>query len=156
MIEIERKFLVKSTDFKKKPIQIINIKQAYFNDDVKKSVRVRICDKEAFITIKGPSLQNGISRYEWEKKINLNEGIKLLKLCNTNLVEKRRYIINYKNSVFEVDEFLGKNLGLVTAEIELDKTDQKFERPNWIGKEVTGIEKYYNLSLVSYPFSKWK
>jgi len=101
------------------------------------------------------SNKSGTTRYEWEKEIDLNEANDLLKLCPIRPILKKRYLVNYKNHIFEIDEFLGDNKGLVIAEIELKKEDEAFEKPQWLGEEVTGIAKYYNVMLNKNPFKKW-
>ena len=155
MIEIERKYLVKNLEFKSLSKKVSTIIQGYLNNDPNKSVRIRLTENNAYITIKGKSLNNGLSRYEWEKKISLDEGLDLLKLCKDQLISKKRYYINFKEFIIEVDEFLDKNKGLYIAEIELNSLNQKLRLPTWIGEEVTGINKYYNLNLISRPFTKW-
>lgn len=155
MIEIERKYLVKNLEFKSFSREVKTITQGYINDDPNKSVRIRLIENNAYITIKGKPLNDGLSRYEWEKKISLDEGLDLLKLCNDQLISKKRYYINFKEFIIEVDEFLDKNKGLYIAEIELNSLNQKLRLPTWIGEEVTGINKYYNLNLISRPFTKW-
>jgi len=155
LIEIERKYLVKNLEFKSFSREVKTITQGYINDDPNKSVRIRLIENNAYITIKGKPLNDGLSRYEWEKKISLDEGLDLLKLCNDQLISKKRYYINFKEFIIEVDEFLDKNKGLYIAEIELNSLNQKLRLPTWIGEEVTGINKYYNLNLISRPFTKW-
>ncbi len=155
MIEIERKYLVKNLEFKSFSREVKTITQGYINDDPNKSVRIRLIENNAYITIKGKPLNDGLSRYEWEKKISLDEGLDLLKLCKDQLISKKRYYINFKEFIIEVDEFLDKNKGLYIAEIELNSLNQKLRLPTWIGEEVTGINKYYNLNLISRPFTKW-
>lgn len=155
MIEIERKYLVKNLEFKSFSKEVKTITQGYINDDPNKSVRIRLIENNAYITIKGKPLNDGLSRYEWEKKISLDEGLDLLKLCKDQLISKKRYYINFKEFIIEVDEFLDKNKGLYIAEIELNSLNQKLRLPTWIGEEVTGINKYYNLNLISRPFTKW-
>ena len=112
MIEIERKYLVKNLEFKSFSKEVKTITQGYINDDPNKSVRIRLIENNAYITIKGKPLNDGLSRYEWEKKISLDEGLDLLKLCKDQLISKKRYYINFKEFIIEVDEFLDKNKGL--------------------------------------------
>lgn len=147
--------MVKNLEFKSFSREVKTITQGYINDDPNKSVRIRLIENNAYITIKGKPLNDGLSRYEWEKKISLDEGLDLLKLCNDQLISKKRYYINFKEFIIEVDEFLDKNKGLYIAEIELNSLNQKLRLPTWIGEEVTGINKYYNLNLISRPFTKW-
>ena len=155
MIEIERKFLVKSDEYKSAAIKVQLLSQAYLNNSPEKSVRIRIVDNEGFLTIKGPSYDGGLSRFEWEKNIPISEAKELMKLCVDQLILKKRYFVKYNNIILEVDEFLNNNNGLVLAEVELKTTSQKIVLPDWIAEEVTGVNKYYNLSLSTNPFSSW-
>ena len=155
MIEIERKFLVKSDEYRSDAFKVQLLSQAYLNNNPEKSVRVRIVDNEGFITIKGPSYDGGLSRFEWEKKISIEEAVELMKLCGDQLILKKRYFVKHNKIILEVDEFLNNNKGLVVAEVELKTTYQKIVLPDWIAEEVTGINKYYNLSLITNPFSSW-
>ena len=144
-IETERKFLVTNRDYKKQYSSKEKITQAYLSKDPKRSVRIRVNNKKGWITIKGESDKKGLSRMEWEREIPLNTAKKLLKICLPNPINKIRYKIQLNNNItIEVDEFLGHNKGLVLAEIELISKDQPFEKPDWLGKEVTGIKKFYN------------
>lgn len=155
MIEIERKFLVKSDKYRSDAFKVQLLSQAYLNNNPDKSVRIRIVDNEGFITIKGPSNDGGLSRFEWEKKIPIDEAVELMKLCGNQLILKKRYFVKHNKIILEVDEFLNNNKGLVVAEVELKTTSQKIVLPDWIAEEVTGVNKYYNLSLISHPFSSW-
>ena len=144
-IETERKFLVTNRDYKKQYSSKEKITQAYLSKDPKRSVRIRVNNRKGWITIKGESDKKGLSRMEWEKEIPLKTAKKLLKICLPNPINKIRYKIQLNNNItIEVDEFLGHNKGLVLAEIELISKDQPFEKPDWLGKEVTGIKKFYN------------
>ena len=144
-IEKERKFLVTNRDYKKQYSSKEKITQAYLSKDPKRSVRIRVNNRKGWITIKGESDKKGLSRMEWEKEIPLKTAKKLLKICLPNPINKIRYKIQLNNNItIEVDEFLGHNKGLVLAEIELISKDQSFEKPDWLGKEVTGIKKFYN------------
>ena len=154
MVEIERKFLVKG-DFKKEAVGYTRIVQGYLSSVPDRTVRVRIAGDKAFLTIKGSSSENGLSRFEWEKEIAVSEAKKLIKLCEPGVIDKTRYMIPMGKHVFEVDEFYGDNEGLVVAEIELSSEDEKYEKPEWLGEEVTGDERYYNASLVKLPYTKW-
>jgi adenylate cyclase len=147
MIEIERKFLVKASDYKKEAHRKTKIVQGYLTKDPKRTVRVRIRENQSFLTIKGMSSEDGLSRFEWEKEIPLNEAKELITLCLPTIIEKIRYEVTYKGVLFEVDEFEGTHSGLVLVEVELNSTEDIFEKPNWVGKEVTGDEKYYNSYL---------
>ena len=144
-IETERKFLVTNRDYKKQYSSKEKITQAYLSKDPKRSVRIRLNNRKGWITIKGESDKKGLSRMEWEREIPLKTAKKLLKICLPNPINKIRYKIQLNNNItIEVDEFLGHNKGLVLAEIELISKDQPFEKPDWLGKEVTGIKKFYN------------
>ncbi len=144
-IETERKFLVTNRDYKKQYSSKEKITQGYLSKDPKRSVRIRLNNKKGWITIKGESDKKGLSRMEWEREIPLKTAKKLLKICLPNPINKIRYKIQLNNNItIEVDEFLGHNKGLVLAEIELISKDQSFEKPDWLGKEVTGIKKFYN------------
>ena len=154
-IEIERKFLVKNEVYKSEYFKVSYIKQGFLNSDKNRVVRIRILDKLGYITIKGISSKDGTSRFEWEKEISINEASKLLDLCEKGIIEKNRFFVKKGKHVYEIDVFEGKNKGLVIAEIELNDTFESFEKPNWLGDEVTGISKYYNSELSKHPFSKW-
>ncbi|QTE24285.1 CYTH domain-containing protein [Polaribacter cellanae] len=154
-IEIERKFLVKNDNFKQESYRKTYIKQGYLNSDEKRVVRVRITDTEAFLTIKGKSNKKGTTRFEWEKSIAVLDAEHLLLLSEPTLIEKTRFYVKKGNNTYEIDEFLGDNLGLIVAEIELNSEDEKFEKPTWLGKEVTGDAKYYNSKISKHPFKNW-
>lgn len=154
-IEIERKFLVKNNDFKTEAQHKSFLKQGFLNSHKERTVRVRILDNKSFLTIKGKSNNSGISRLEWEIEIPLKEGKKLLSLSEKGIIEKYRYYIKKEKYTFEVDEFLGDNKGLIIAEIELNNENDTFEKPNWLGKEVTGQKKYYNSFLSQNPYKNW-
>ena len=147
MIEKERKFKVKSKKFISFSHKVINIKQGYLSKDNNLAVRVRISDKKAYLCIKGPTCKSGISRFEFEKKISLIEGTKLLKLSLPRIIFKKRYLIEYKNQLLEVDVFEGFLEGLILAEIELNSKSQKIYLPDWVGEEVTGVKTFYNSHL---------
>ena len=147
MIEKERKFKVKSKKFISFSHKVINIKQGYLSKGNNLAIRIRISDKKAYLCIKGPTSKNGISRFEFEKKISLIEGNKLLKLCLPRIIFKKRYLIDYKKQLFEVDVFEGFLKGLVLAEIELNSESQKVYLPEWVGEEVTGVKSFYNSQL---------
>jgi adenylate cyclase len=152
--EIERKFLVKG-DFKKHSESSKRITQGYLSSVPERIVRIRIYGEKAFLTIKGITNMSGMSRYEWEKEIVVAEAHELLKLCEPGIIDKTRYLVKSGKNTFEVDEFYGENEGLVVAEIELAAEDQHFEKPDWLGEEVTGDKKYFNSRLVKTPFSRW-
>lgn len=155
-IEIERKFLIKNDAFKKVAFQQKIIKQGYLNSDKNRTVRIRISDNQGFIAIKGASNESGITRFEWEKEISIEEATQLLALCEPTIIEKTRFLVKNGLHIFEVDEFDGENKGLFIAEIELNFETESFEKPFWLGKEVTGNSKYYNSYLSKFPFSTWK
>ena len=155
-IEIERKFLVDSFDFRKESFQKIAIKQGFLNSNKCRVVRIRIVDHIGYITVKGKSFDKGTSRFEWEKEISKPEAEKLLLLCETEPIEKNRYLIKSGNHTIEIDEFLGNNKGLCIAEIELKDKDEVYNKPQWLGKEVTGKKKYYNTKLSKHPYTTWK
>ncbi|MBB6463175.1 CYTH domain-containing protein [Flammeovirga kamogawensis] len=153
-LEIERKFLVNSFDpsLASKSFRIV---QGYITAEKTKTVRVRIKGQKGFITIKGQSSDDGLSRFEWEKEIPVSEVEALLKLCEPGLIDKTRYEIPVGNHIYEVDIFEGDNKGLIVAEVELSSTDETFKKPDWLGQEVTGDNKYYNAMLMKTPFNKW-
>ena len=153
-IEIERKFLVKGP-FKEQATSHTHIIQGYISSQKGRTVRVRLRDKQAFLTIKGPSRDGGLSRYEFEKEITIDEGLSLLTLCEPGVIEKDRWLVTSGKHTFEVDEFFGENEGLLLAEVELETPDEPFDKPSFLGKEVTGDRRYYNSSLRLHPYSKW-
>lgn len=155
MLEIERKFAVKSTNFLANAKESYKITQGYLNTDKNRTVRVRIKGNKGFITVKGISSADGLSRFEWEKEINIKDAEALLLLCEDFVIDKTRYIIPFDAVVFEVDAFEGANKGLVVAEVELESTEQQFEKPEWLGEELTGDERFYNAYLSNVPFSSW-
>jgi len=152
--EIERKFLVKG-EFKNLASKETRIVQGYLSSIPERTVRVRIKGDKGFITIKGIGNTSGASRYEWEKEIPTNEVEELLKICEPGVIDKTRYLVKVSNHTFEVDEFYGENKGLTVAEIELSSESEAFEKPEWLGDEVTGDTKYYNSMLMKNPFTKW-
>jgi adenylate cyclase len=155
MIEIERKFLVSSDDFKAESTASYTIAQGYLNSNPERTVRIRIKGSKGFITIKGIGSVSGMSRFEWEKEITLTEAKQLLLLCEKGIIDKTRYEVKVGNHLFEIDEFHGDNQGLLMAEIELTVEEEEFVKPSWIGEEVTNDQKYYNSYLSSHPFSEW-
>ena len=156
MTEIERKFLVTGDGFKKEAFRKTKIVQGYLNSNAERTVRVRIKGEKAFLTIKGKSNESGMSRFEWEKEIPAAEAEDLINLCEPGSIEKIRYEVRLKNHVFEVDEFYGSNKGLILAEIELTSEEEEFEKPEWLGQEVTGRNAYYNSQLSKDPYKNWK
>jgi adenylate cyclase len=155
MVEIERKFLVSSNAFKEEAFAQNRIKQGYLSSVPERTVRVRIKGEKGYLTIKGISNESGLSRFEWEKEIPVDEAEKLLLLCETGVIDKTRFEIKTGNHIFEVDEFYGENEGLVMAEIELKSESETFEKPIWLGQEVTNDKRYYNSYLSNNPFKKW-
>jgi len=156
-MEIERKFLVKrDSDFKSQAYAADRIKQGYILSAHGRTVRVRIRGSRGYLTIKGPSDQRGMSRYEFEKEITLDEAEHLFRLCEPGVIDKTRYLVKSGQHTFEVDEFYGDNEGLVMAEVELRSEDEPFEKPDFIGKEVTGDRRFYNGHLRKYPYCLWK
>ena len=156
MIEIERKFLLVSDNYKKEAYKQTKIIQGFLNTHKERAVRIRIMGAEAFITVKGISNKEGTTRFEWEKEIPLEEAKMLLKLCEPNLIEKIRYEVKVGFHFFEIDEFFGENEGLIMAEIELSDENEEFIKPDWLGKEVTGDVRYYNSQLSKIPYRNWE
>lgn len=154
-LEIERKFLVANDSYKSMAFHSDRIAQGYLCREGGNSARVRVRGEKGYITVKGPSLDGGLSRYEWEKEIPANEAWELLKLCHGGIIDKTRYLIECGKHTFEVDEFHGDNEGLVVAEVELESTGEEFASPPFLGKEVTGDKRYYNSNLTRFPFKLW-
>ena len=155
--EIERKFLV-DADFKKEAYDAIRITQGYLSSVPQRVVRVRVKGEKGYLTIKGEADASGVSRFEWEKEISLQEAQSLLQLAEPGIIDKTRYLIKNTDGkhIWEVDEFHGENEGLVIAEIELSTENDPFDKPEWLGKEVTGDKRYYNAYLSKNPFNTWK
>ena len=145
--EIERKFLVKSDAFEAQAERKYKITQGFLNKDKHRTVRIRIKDTKGFITVKGLSTHDGLSRLEWEKEIEHDEAKALLELCEKPLLHKTRYEVMYDNKLFEVDKFHENHQGLIIAEIELKSENEEFKKPEWLGDEVTGNKAYYNSQL---------
>ena len=156
MVEIERKFLVNSENFKKEALRKNHIAQGYLNSNPERTVRVRIKGEVGFLTIKGKGNETGMTRFEWETEITLAEAKNLIQLCENGVIDKIRHEVEIGNHTYEVDEFFGDNAGLIVAEIELKSEDEPFEKPNWLGQEVTNDERYYNAYLSNNPFKNWK
>ena len=150
-LEIERKFLVKGSGWRKG--QGVRICQGYLNRDKERTVRVRIAGEKAFLTVKG--CVSGCVHTEYEYEIPLNQAQELLKMCDGPVLEKIRYGADVKGLHWVIDEFLGENAGLILAEAELQNENQNIDLPDWAGAEVTGDPRYYNSSLIINPFSKW-
>ena len=153
--EIERKFLVEG-EYKSQAYAQSRIIQGYISSARGRTVRVRIRDGRGYLTIKGASDSSGISRYEWEKEIPLNEAKDLMRLCEPGVIDKTRYMVRSGQHVFEVDVFGGGNEGLSVAEVELASENDPFEKPDFIGREVTGDIRYYNSQLMKHPFKEWE
>ena len=154
-LEIERKFLVRNDDYKRQAYASSRISQGYICSGHGRTVRVRIRDSRGYLTIKGPSDIAGLSRYEFEKEITLDEAQQLMKLCGPGAIDKTRYLVKSGTHTFEVDEFYGENAGLVIAEVELQSEDEPFEKPTFVGSEVTGNRRFYNAHLIKLPFCAW-
>ena len=155
-LEIERKFLVKKGDaYKSAAFSSSHIQQGYIPAEGA-TVRVRTRDEKAYLTIKGKSVNGGMTRYEFEKEITMDEAQHLLQLCQGGVIDKRRYLVKSGSHTFEVDEFYGENEGLVMAEVELQSEDEPFVKPDFIADEVTADRRFYNSSLRRSPFSAWR
>lgn len=157
-MEIERKFLVVGDDFRRQAYASDRIKQGYICSGHGRTVRVRLRGGRGYLTIKGPSIDGGLSRYEFEKEITCEEAEQLFRLCEPGIIDKTRYLVKSPdgNHTFEVDEFYGDNDGLVIAEVELSSPDEPYEKPDFIGEEVTGDKRYYNSHLRKNPYKMWK
>jgi CYTH domain-containing protein len=151
--EIERKYMVVG-EYKHLAHSCLHLVQGYIASG-RRTVRVRISDNRAWLTIKGPSGDDGLTRYEWEKEIELSEAHELLHLAEGALIDKHRYYVDYEGHTVEVDEFHGDNEGLVMAEIELQSEDEIVALPTWLGREVTGEKRYYNSHLRAHPYKAW-
>jgi len=156
MIEIERKFLVNSEAYKNESRQKTTIIQGFLNTDPERTVRIRIRGEMGFITVKGKSNDTGTTRFEWEDNLNIKDARTLLNFCEPGIIEKTRYEVSVGKSLYEVDEFHGENEGLVIAEIELKSETAPFQKPDWLGAEVTGDIRYYNSNLGKNPYKNWK
>ena len=154
-LEIERKFLVLDDSYKREAFSSYHIMQGYLCRMRGKTIRVRIRDEQGFITIKGPSLDGGLTRYEFEQEIPLADARQLMNLCETGLIDKTRWLVKSGEHTFEVDEFHGDNEGLTVAEVELKNASESPKIPHFIGKEVTGDRRYYNSQLGVHPYREW-
>ena len=155
MIEIERKFLVTNTDCIALATRQNRIVQGYLNSNPERTVRIRIKGNQGFLTIKGKGNDSGTTRLEWETLIPVKEAEQLLSLCEKGIIDKIRYEIPHGNHLYELDIFSGENQGLIIAEIELKSETEQFLKPDWLGAEVTGDEKYYNAYLSNHPYQNW-
>tara|TARA_B100000959_G_C14796683_1_gene547973 strand:- start:208 stop:675 length:468 start_codon:yes stop_codon:yes gene_type:complete len=151
--EIERKFLVNG---KVPDGKTSRITQGYLSTVKERTVRVRIIGESGFLTIKGIGNESGMTRFEFEKEIPIQDALDLLKICEPGIIDKTRTMIEFGEHTLTVDRFCGENQGLVVAEVELEAEDEIFEKPNWLGKEVTGDVRYYNSKLTKKPYTKWK
>jgi len=154
-LEIERKFLVVG-EFKSLATSHSRIVQGYICNGGGRTVRVRLRGDKGYLTIKGPSIDGGLARYEFEKEITQDEALSLLRLCQPGIIDKVRWLVPAGNHTVEVDEFAGDNEGLVMAEIELRSQDEPYERPAFLGREVTGDPRFYNASLRVHPYKEFK
>ena len=154
--EIEKKFLVKG-DFKAEAFKSIRIIQGYLSSVPERTVRVRVKGDKGFITIKGIGNASGAARFEWEKEIPVEEVQQLLEICEPGVIDKTRYLVKNTDGkhTWEVDEFYGDNDGLIVAEVELTDEDEPFDKPAWLGEEVTGDPKYFNSMLMKNPYKNW-
>lgn len=157
-MEIERKFLVHKAGrrYAAEAFSHSRIRQGYICSAKGRTVRVRMRDNRAFLTIKGPSDAGGTSRYEFEKEITVDEALHLFDICEPKQIDKTRFLVRSGKHVFEIDEFYGDNAGLVMAEVELESEDEPFTKPDFIADEVTGDRRFYNSCLTKEPFCQWK
>lgn len=155
-LEIERKFLVKDSSYRERAHASSHIRQGYICSGRGRTVRVRLRDQQGFLTIKGPSVDGGLSRYEFETEISQEEAEQLFRLCENGVIDKTRYLVASGRHTFEVDEFHAENDGLVIAEVELGAADEEVVKPDFIGREVTGDRRFYNAHLCVHPFCLWK
>lgn len=153
-LEIERKFLVKSSAWRERAESPVLMRQGYLSTDSRCSIRVRIAGDRAWLNLKAK--RSGMTRLEFEYPIPRDEAEQILaELCEGAPIEKYRYELAHEGHVWEIDEFLGANAGLIVAEIELTSEQETFERPSWLGEEVTHDERYYNFNLAQRPFTSW-
>jgi len=154
--EIERKFLIKSLP---EDMSGTTMRQGYLQPEKERAVRIRTVEKDGskkgLLTIKGMGSKSGMSRYEFETEIPVPDADHLLSLCDQPLIEKTRFKYDHEGLTWEIDEFHGVNEGLVVTEVELESEDQQFNKPEFVGEEVTGQVKYYNMMLLKNPFSTW-
>ena len=156
MVEIERKYLVLSEAYKAEAFKTTRIVQGFLNSHPERTVRVRLKENQGYLTVKGLTSSDGVTRFEWEKEIPKTDAEALLTLCEKGIIDKIRYEVKVANHIYEVDEFFGENEGLVIAEIELQHINEPFEKPSWLGMEVTNQIKYYNSQLAKHPYKIWK
>ena len=153
--EIERKFLIKNDAFKAESVNKTKITQGFLSTVPERTVRIRIKGDKGFLTVKGIGNKSGASRYEFEKEISVDDAQDLMAICESGVIEKTRYNVKSGEHTFEIDEFYGDNDGLIVAEVELSSEDEVFEKPEWLGVEVTGEIRYYNAMLMKNPYNKW-
>lgn len=152
--EIERKFLVRG-EFKSQAFKQSRMIQGYICNTNSRTVRVRISDNQGFLTIKGPTSESGVTRYEWEREISLPDAHELMQLCQEGVISKTRFYVHSGSHIFEIDEFHDTNQGLIVAEVELLDEHEEFVKPDFIGEEVTGDVRYYNSQLMKHPYTTW-
>ena len=155
MIEIERKFLVKSEAFVEAAKSKMRIRQGFLSSVPERTVRVRLTEEKGYLTVKGLGNAQGTARFEWEKTLGIAEAELLYELTEAGRIDKTRYEVDYGKHTFEVDVFHGENEGLILAELELSFEDESYSKPDWLGEEVTGQTPYYNASLSKHPYKKW-
>lgn len=143
-------------DFKSDAFKATRITQGYLSSVPERTVRVRVKGDKGFITIKGIGNASGASRFEWEKEIPVEDVKALLEICEPGVIDKTRYLVEAGEHTYEVDEFYGDNEGLTVAEVELSDENEAFDKPSWLGEEVTGDAKYYNSMLMKNPYKNWK
>ena len=154
-LEIERKFLV-AGEFRDQAYAHSHIRQGYISSGNGRTVRIRIRDNRGYLTIKGPSDRAGLARYEFETEVSLSDAEDLMRICEPGIIDKTRHLVKSGELTFEVDELHGENAGLVMAEVELPDENTLIIRPSWLGKEVTGDERYYNVMLSKHPYVSWE
>ena len=143
-------------DFKSDAFKATRITQGYLSSVPERTVRVRVKGDKGFITIKGIGNASGASRFEWEKEIPVEDVKALLEICEPGVIDKTRYLVKAGEHTYEVDEFYGDNEGLTVPEVELSDENEAFDKPSWLGEEVTGDAKYYNSMLMKNPYKNWK
>ena len=153
--EIERKFLIKNDAFKAESVNKMKITQGFLSTVPERTVRIRIKGDKGFLTVKGIGNKSGASRYEFEKEISVDDAQDLMTICEPGVIDKTRYNVKSGEHTFEIDEFYGDNDGLIVAEVELSSEDEVFEKPEWLGVEVTGEIRYYNAMLMKNPYNQW-
>lgn len=152
-LEIERKFLLTDNSWRDLSDSGTVIKQGYLNTHPERTVRIRIKGNKGILTVKGKNVKN--TRLECEYEIPLDDALEMMKICEQPIIEKTRFIVQYNNLTWEIDEFEGDNIGLTVAEVELESEDQQIELPSWVGEEVSSDRRYYNSSLIRRPFKDW-